>query len=74
MATTMTSPVHMTIAVPHTARREGFFTRLKLAIIASRTKAAEREVARYMRWHDELRNPHALLGLPKGHSKDALPF
>lgn len=74
MATTMTSPVHMTIAVPHPVRRDSFFTRLKNAIIASRMKAAEREVARYRHWHDELRDPQALLGLPKANAKDAMPF
>lgn len=78
MATTTFSPDHITIAVPEATRRRstgtGFFARLKSAIIESRMKAAEREIARYRQWHDSLREPNLLLGLPAKDVKNSLPF
>lgn len=69
MATSFSSPLHMTIAVPDrvspASQRPGFFSRLMAALVASRMKAAEREIARYRALHAEL---NAVPG------KDALPF
>ncbi|MGL4322984.1 MAG: hypothetical protein ACRCTD_03005 [Beijerinckiaceae bacterium] len=74
MATTMMSSAHLTIAVPNAAKRDGFFTRFKDALIASRMRAAEREIARYRHLHENLMHPAEQAGLPVRNSKDAMPF
>ena len=74
MATTMMSSSHLTIAVPNTVKRDGFFTRFKEAMIASRMRAAEREIARYRYLHEGFTHPAEQVGLPVRNAKDAMPF